>query len=73
MIIYVCTLFNTLESGITLRLPAAMPWLECGMVGDVMPYDRGRDENHSEIFYATIHSENMTHLKIILFSNWWQL
>jgi hypothetical protein len=65
-------LFNTLEAGFIVHLPAAMPWLECGMLGGVMPYDRTRDVNSSEIFYATIRSENMTHLKINLFSNWWQ-
>jgi hypothetical protein len=52
----------------TVRLPAKKSWLECGVVGDVMPFDGVRDI--SKAFDATIHSENMPYLTIILFFKW---
>jgi hypothetical protein len=44
------------------RSPAEVPWLECGMVGDVMPRDRGRYVEASTTFDATIQSEKNTPL-----------
>jgi hypothetical protein len=54
----------------TVRLPAKKSWLECGVVGDVMPFDGVRDIHFSKTFDATIHCENMPYLTIILFFEW---
>jgi hypothetical protein len=43
-------------------------WLVCGVMGDVMPCDRESDIHPSQKFDATIHSEKMTYLRIVLFS-----
>jgi hypothetical protein len=36
-------------------------------MGGVMLCDRERDKHRSQKFYATIHSEKMTHLTIVIF------
>jgi hypothetical protein len=41
--------------------------LVCGVMGDVMLCDRERDIHRSQKFYATVHSEKMTFLTIVLF------
>jgi hypothetical protein len=42
-------------------------WLVYGVMGDVMQCDRERDMHRSQKFYATIHSEKITHLTTVLF------
>jgi hypothetical protein len=49
------------------RSRAEKLWLVCGVMGDVMQCDRERDMRRSQKFYATIHSEEITHLTIVLF------
>jgi hypothetical protein len=49
------------------RSRAEKLWLVCGVMGDVMLCDRERDIHPSQKFYATIHSEKMTFLTIVLF------
>jgi hypothetical protein len=51
----------------TNRSRAEKLWLVCGVIGDVMQCDRERDMHRSQKFYATIHSEKITHLTIVLF------
>jgi hypothetical protein len=53
--------------GYTDRSRAEKLWLVCGVMGDVMLCDRERDVHRSQKFYATIHSEKMTYLTIVLF------
>jgi hypothetical protein len=42
-------------------------WLVCGVTGGVMLCDRERDKHRSQKFYATIHSEKITFLTIVVF------
>jgi hypothetical protein len=49
------------------RSRAEKLWLVCGVIGDVMLCDREREKHPSQKFYATIHSEKMTYLTIVLF------
>jgi hypothetical protein len=49
------------------RSRAEKLWLVCGVMGDVMLCDRERDMHRSQKFYATIHSEKITFLTIVLF------
>jgi hypothetical protein len=48
------------------RSRAAKLWLVCGVMGDVMLCERERDIHRSKKKYATIHSEKMTYLTIVL-------
>jgi hypothetical protein len=58
---------HLLSNAITDRSRAEKLWLVCGVMGDVMLCDRGRDIHPSQKFYATIHSEKMTSLSVVLF------
>jgi hypothetical protein len=49
------------------RSRAEKLWLVCRVMGDVMLCDRERDKHRSQKFYATIHSEKITFLTIVLF------
>jgi hypothetical protein len=49
------------------RSRAEKLWLVYGLMGDVMLCDRERDIHPSQKFDATIHSEKMTFLTIVLF------
>jgi hypothetical protein len=53
--------------GHTDRSRAEKLWLVCGVMGDVMLCDRERDIHRSQKFYATIHSEKITNLTVVLF------
>jgi hypothetical protein len=48
------------EEATTVRSPAEMPWLECGVVCDVMTCNKERDINSSKTSDATINSEKKT-------------
>jgi hypothetical protein len=55
------------ESATTDRSRAEKLWLVCGVMGDVMLCDRERDIHPTQKLYATIHSEKMAFLTIVLF------
>jgi hypothetical protein len=49
------------------RSRAEKLWQVSGVIRDVILCDRERDIYRSQKFYATIHSEKMTYLTIVLF------
>jgi hypothetical protein len=49
------------------RSRAEKLWLVWGVMGDVMLCDRESDIHPCQKFYATIHSEKITYLTIVLF------
>jgi hypothetical protein len=42
-------------------------WLVCGVMGDVMLWDRERDIHPSQNFCAAIHYEKITYLTVVLY------
>jgi hypothetical protein len=54
-------------TGDTDRSRAEELWLVCGVMGDVMLCDREREKHPSQKIDATIQSEKITYLTIVLF------
>jgi hypothetical protein len=61
---------NVAASVLTIR-QLKPPWLECAVVGDVMPCKRyKRQYSICTTFDSSFHSENVTYPAVILFAKW---